>query len=613
MEVLSREQIKDKMLRLAAEHWNLEENEIEANFDPLLILLFDAVAGEMEQLGYRIRDIQNNLLNELSSLMLPQSLLNAKPASCILTATPSDAPTLLKSDTNFSTIVKTSKADETPKEVEINFTPIGETKLINVYLGYIQLGSKLYKYENNGKKILVHDKGQNTLTNEIHFTLHSKNPLTSLADLQFFFDLKSHSEANNFYFSLRDATLLINNVPLKLNRGYYNNAQYETSLKDVFNNDSDYSRKVQREVASIYHNQFFTIDEAATNIKQPDLQHPLLQNLPNKLAEEIHTSNVIYGTVQLTSSFAAEVIERLQMNINAFPAINRKLEKVHHKTEKWLNIVPLRIYGSYLDIHNIEGSNGTKYKLHAADYSNKLEEGEAIIRTARVSKNSSADIRNSLKSLLESIRDESAYFSRTSNDFISSRLTEISRILTRLEDQIQGSKDEKPAFRYVLLKSNNPGETVQVSYWNTCAFEAGFVKAHASFKPVQHSFLESGSVYAITPAVGGRETLNDYAQKQLLVRHLSSKGKIISAEDVRLLCYELFGPKLKKVEVKKSMKVFPGKTSGIMRFIDVQLYITKNSFSDTELHYLNKQLHYQLETEGCFAFPVDITINEYKE
>lgn len=156
MEVQSREQIRDRMIRLAAQHWNLEENEIEANFDPLLVLLFDAVAGEMESLGYRIKDIQSNLLNELAELMLPHSLLRAKPASCILTAKPAGENSMLKSTVNFSTMAKTSKADEAAKETELNFTPIGDIKLVKGSLGYIRIGDKLFKYQDDGKKALVY-------------------------------------------------------------------------------------------------------------------------------------------------------------------------------------------------------------------------------------------------------------------------------------------------------------------------------------------------------------------------------------------------------------------------------------------------------------------------
>lgn len=611
MDVQSREQIKDRMIRLAAEHWNLEENEIEANFDPLVVLLFDAVAGEIESLGYRIKDIQSNLLNELAALMLPHSLLRAKPASCILTARPADDTCLLKSETNFSTIAQTSRADEAVKEAELNFTPIGEVKLIKASLGYLRAGNRVYKYNDDGKKTAQHqDIANSSMIRQIHFTITGKSPIRSLAGLQLFFDLKGHSEANNFYFALQDASLSINNTEVLLQRGFFKNEQYETSIKDAFNNDTDYSRKLQREIAGIYTNQFFTIDEQYETIAEPPDAPALLQDLPEKLVQEITSPNTIYCTLSLRRPFSIEIIERLQVAINAFPVINRRMERIFHKTEKWVNIIPLQLHGTYLDIHAIENVNGTKYRLQHANYDSKVEEGQAIIRAARVSKSSSNDIRNALKSLLEAIRDESAYFSRTSNDFISSRLIEISKTLTRLEDQVQLSKDEKPTFRYVLLKSKSPGEQVQVSYWTTAPAEAAFVKANAGFKPVQHSLVEAGSCFSITPAVGGMEILNDYAQKQMLVRQLSSKGKIVSVEDIKLLCYEIFGQKLKEVLVQKKMKVLAGRYSGISRFIEISLSVANDSYSEEEKVYLVKQLAYQLELNGTFMFPFEITVKE---
>jgi hypothetical protein len=611
MDVQSREQIKDRMIRLAAEHWNLEENEIEANFDPLVVLLFDAVAGEIESLGYRLKDIQSNLLNELAALMLPHSLLRAKPASCILTARPAEDTCFLKAETNFSTIAKTSGADEAAKETELNFTPIGEVKLLKVNLGYLRAGNRVYKYTDDGKKTIQYQESDSgNMIRQIHFTITGKSPILSLAGLQLFFDLKGHSEAGNFYFALQDATLSINHTDITLQKGFFKNNQYETSVRDAFTNDTDYSRKIQREIAGIYANQFLTINEQAEAIAHSPASPIILQNLPEKLAQEINGPHTAFCTLTLRRPFSIEIIERLQIAINAFPAINRKMERVFHKTEKWVNIIPLQLHGTYLDIHAIENINGTRYRLQNANYDSKVAEGQAIIRAARVSKSSSNDIRNALKSLLEAIRDESAYFSRTSNDFISSRLNEISKTLTRLEDQVQLSKDAKPTFRYVLLKSKNPGENVQISYWTTAPVEAAFVKANAAFKPVQHSLVEAGSCYSITPAVGGMEILNDYAQKQMLVRQLSSKGRVVSIEDIKLLCYEIFGQKLKEVRVQKTMKVLPGAYSGISRFIEIILSVANETYSEEERVYLVKQLSYQLELNGSFMFPFEITITE---
>lgn len=606
MEVLKREQIKDRMIRLAAVHWDVPENEIDTNFDPLVMLMFDAVASEIEGVGYQIRDIQNTLLDELSTIMLPQALLRAKPASCILTAQPSDVTSILRKENNFSTIAQTQKIGEPIKETELNFTPIGEVKLFKCQLGFLRVGSKTYKYLSDGRKVLSHEENDKMMVNEIHFTITSKDPISNLKGMQLFFDLRSHSEAHNFYFAMQNAGLSINNHPASFTKGYYKNDQYEANIRDAFNKDADYSRKVQKEIAAMYADQFITI--SSDKITATESTHKMLDGLPEKTLQELSAPNTIFCSLQLSRPFDQEVLERIQIGINAFPAINRKLEKTNFKTDKWVNIIPLQITGSYLDIENIESDGGTQYKVQLSEHDGKMEVGEAVVRSARVGKKSSYDVRNTIKSLLEAIRDESAYFSRTSNDFISTRLNEISRILTRLEDQVQLSKDEKPAFRYVLLRAKNAGENILVKYWTTSPENASFVKGNAAFKPVQHTLTDTSNTFSLTAAIGGVETLSDYSQKQLLVRQLSSRGKIISIEDVKLLCYELFGPKLKNVDVQKKMTVLPGNNSGIARVISITININKNDYSENELIYLDKQLRYQLSANGGFMFPFEINI-----
>lgn len=607
MNVLKREQIRDRMIRLAAVHWNVPENEIDTNFDPLVMLMFDAVAAEIEGVGYQIRDIQNTLLDELSTLMLPQALLRAKPASCILTAQPSERISILKKESNFSTITQTQKAGEPVKENEINFTPIGEVKLFKCHTGFLRVGSKTYKLQPDGRKVLVHeDQAVGSMASEIHFTIHSSNPLESLAGMQLFFDLRSHSEAGHFYFSLQNAALSINNSAAIFTKGYYKNEQYETSIKDAFTNDGDYSRKVQKEVAAMYAEQFITL--ADKNIPAQPASPAITNGLPEKIVQEMTVPHTFYCTLQLGRPFEQEVLERLHMGINAFPAINRRLEKVYYKTDKWVNIIPLQMNGSYLDIQAIESDGGVRYKIQSGEQDEKMEIGEATVRSARVGKKSSHDVRNAIESLLEAIRDESAYFSRTSNDFISARLIEISRILTRLEDQVQLSKDEKPAFRYVLLRAKNAGENVSVYYWTTMPEHASFVKAGAVFRPVQHTFTETSNTFSLTAAIGGVENLSTYSQKQLLVRQLLSRGKIISIEDIKLLCYELFGEHLKRVDVEKKMSVLPGNNAGITRVISISIHINKDDYSENDLIYLEKQLKYQLATNGSFMFPFQINM-----
>ncbi|WP_300596635.1 hypothetical protein [Niabella sp.] len=604
MELLKKEQIRDRMIRLAAAHWQVPENEIEANFDPLLMLIFDVLAGEIEQIGYQINDVKSHLLNELSTIMLPHALLRAKPASCILTATPAEKTAILDQDHCFNTVATTQTPGAPSTETELCFTPNGAVQLFRLHTLFLRTGNKVYKLGDAGRKALVYEDARDKApVNEIHFTLHTKDLFENLQGLQFFFDLKGHSEASNFYFAIQHARLLINEQQATFTKGYYQQQQYEAGLKDSLETEGDYTRKIRREVAGIYEQQFITVQQESLAATPADAA--ILQNLPDKLQEELRAKEVIYITLKLSRYFQQEVLERLLIGVNAFPSLNRKPEKVHFKTEKWINIIPLPVKGSYLDIQRIEGTNGGRYKLRPDSGEDPIHEGQAIVRTAKVGKESSRDVRNTIHSLLETIRDESAYFSRTSNDFIASQLHEISKLLTRLQERLAVSKDEKPAFNYVLLRSKKEQETVFVEYWSTTPEAAAAVKAGAGFKPITHA-LTTGPCFALTAAGGGVETYSDYAQQQMLVRQLSSRGKIISKEDIRLLCYELFGTRLQKVIINKTMRVLQGPKTGITRTIGIDLYLKESDYTEEELTYLQKQLRYQLETNASFAFPFEI-------
>lgn len=610
MDGLKKEQIKDRLIRLAAERWNVQESEVESNFDPLMLLLFDALASELEGVGDLIRNIQNNLLQELSALMLPQSLLNAKPACCIISAMPNENHCSINAQTNFSTITQVQKVGEPIKETEINFTPIGDFELLKLQLMHLIIGEKVYQFSSDGRKIVLHEKGSTERISEIHFTIQNQSGLTEINDLQIFFDLKGHSAAGQFYEAIHQARLMINGQEVHFLRGYAHSNQFEISLKDALSASGDYSRKIQKEFAGIFERQFITISQAKIS---PDIENNSLDRLPilpENILKEIKSPQTIFCTIQLKRPFTSEELERLQIGINAFPAINRKKEYVDYKTDKWINIIPLQLRGSYLDIESIIGTDGARYRLNETATDKELKNGEAIVRVARVGKTSSREIRNSIQGLLESIRDESAFFSRISNDFISSRLGDISKILTRLEDQLELSKDEKPSFRYLLLKPHKVGESLRVAYWITHTRESSFVKAGQVFRAQGQTLTNSQFTYSLTACVGGVDIRSEYQQKQMLVRQLSSRGKIISVEDVKLLCYELFGNKLKKVEVLKTMRVMSSTQEGISRIIIVKIFVGAGQFSSEELSYLEAQLHYQLSLHASFVFPYEIIIEE---
>lgn len=599
--MLKKEQIKDRMLKTAARLWEIPEGEIENNFDPLLLLLLETCAGALEQLGAGINATQSRLIDRLAELILPEAMINAHPGSCIMQATPVEARAMLDETTRFYTTQRVQQAGIPAYNRDFYFTPVGNFGLLKAGLSYMKAGNRFYRFTGNGQKELLHSDGPAADSNELWLALCPDKALNSLKGLQLFFDLKGHSDAALFYSSLHNAAAFANGQELRLSPGYYKGSQFDLHLEEALSAGYSYSRKVHRTVAGIYARQFLSLNSDLQPLPG-DLPDDWL-SLPEKVLQGLQAEATIFIRIRLGRMFSAETLERLFCSVNAFPVVNRTLNTIHYRTDAWTNIIPMPVEGSFLDLHQITGSSGGRYTIHTSAGKPQLEEGEAIVRSSGIGKTSSREVREIVGSLMEAIRDESAYFSQMSNEFVQARLREITRILARLEDQMQIARDEKKALHYLLLKPRTAGEPVTVSYWTTLGTEAQVIRAGTPLTAFNHTLTPSQGAVVLTNVSGGRSVVSEAEKQYMLKRQLSSGGKIVSAEDVKLLSYQLFGERLRHVEVKKGIRPGEGTNQGFQRTIDIFLTLAPRHDEPAreEVGYLCRELEYNL---SLYASPV---------
>ena len=614
MEAIKKERIKDRMLKTTARLWGVPENEIETNFDPLILLMIDACSSEFEKLGYDISASQTRLLDKLADLILPEALLGPRPSSCIMRATPLEATAKLASETQFLTTQRIQQEGGSSHNVDIFFTPIGEFALHKVELKHMLIGNKLYNIGENNSRTLTHrgDGVESATIQELWIALSPDKAVQSLRGLSIYFDLRSHSEARNFYKSLENATGIVKDGNISLKKGYSNNEQFEVSPEEMLISGNDCTRKISRRIAAIYERQFLHIESsqpiAELTSSVPDSWKGIV---PENALQQLAAESLVYLKVSLGRPFASDVLDGLTCGINAFPAINRKFNTLNYRTDAWVNIIPMQIEGSFLDLQDITGSSGGQYKFRTASERQALEEGEASVRSSGIGKTNSKEVREIIGSLMEAIRDESSYFSELSNEFLLARLKEVSQILARLEDQLAAAKDSRAPHHYVLLRPKQTGDQVSINYWTTNPGDADKVRAGSLMTAHNHTIVAAKSVVTLTNALGGKAGVSEAEKKVLLKQQLISKGKVISAEDIRLLCFQLFGDKLKQAEIKKGVQVGTTKTDGFVRTVDVLLTLKseiKNTNSE-EIGYLCNMLEYQLSRNAAPIYPFRIIVN----
>ncbi len=599
------------MVKTAARLWNIPESEIETNFDPLITLLLDACASELERTHQHINAAQNRLLDRLSEVLLPDVIMNVQPASCIISARSAEAFTDIDPQSSFSVVQSIQPTGAKPYTARLSFTPVGRFRLHPVSLDYMFCGNRVTQFLPQGNRENIYEEGAasaNRMVHEFYLAFQPGKELRSLKGLQLFFDMRGHSEAVIFYNSLAGATAFAGDEPLALQHGYADGEQFDLTLEDSLADEgSDYSRKICRQAARIYERHFlhFAADQLPAAGQLPSEWQ---QRLPQPVLQKIPVDKLIFIKIKLSRPVHQNLLDRLACGINAFPAINRHFNTVNLHTDSRLNIVPLPVTGDFLDLNAVYGPGGQPYKFRVSADALHTE-GEAIIRSGGIGKTNSKELRGLISSLIETIRDESAYFSRMSNEFVLSRLKEINRILVRLEDRINVARDNKETLHYLLLKPRTAEETVTAEYWTVNKpEEAHSLKAGSKLTPQVRGLLSTDGCYTLTNTVGARSGLSDKEKQYLLKRKLASGEKIVSAEDVRLLCLQLFGQNLKKAETRKSTQPGQGKQQGFATFIDVAL--TLHSVQDKEdIEFTRRQAEYLLQENGSFIYPFRVRIS----
>lgn len=612
MQPYRKERIKDRMVKTAAKLWEVPEHEIDANFDPLVLLLMEACAAELEKIGYDINASQSRLLDKLAELMVPEAAIGPKPSTCVIQATPIESHSVVNTMTRFYCTQKITKPNQRNSyNTDIFFTPIGSFPLLKASLSYVMIGQKLFEVKDNIKTLLQGSDSSNA-TQDIWLAITPDKATNSLKGLNIFFDMRNHSEGSNVYKSLEGAICFANGQPVAIEQGYFNAAQFELSPDNMLISGSDYSGKVNRQTAGVYQKHFLHIaaDVKTEEVLSNSVPEDWRNSLPEKIVQKLASTAMIYLNIKLPRPFYQDTLEGIQCCINAFPAINRKLNSTSYRTDNWINIIPLQIEGSFFDIQNIAGTNGKPYRFRISAEAQALEEDEATVRSSGMGKTNSREVKEIIYSLTEAIRDESAYFSEVSNEFILTRLREISQILTRLEDQLAIAKGTHSPHHYVLLRPKNAGDQVTIDYWTTNANDGNQVRSGTVLNAFNHTLVAARNAFTVTSAQGGKEGVTETEKKLLLRQQLASQGKLVSAEDIKLRCAYLFGENLTQVEVMKGVKIGATANEGFQRTIDVVLKF-KNDLSEHTwegINYQTKELEYILNTEATPVFPFRVIV-----
>lgn len=605
----TKEQIKNRMVKTAAELWGVKANEIETSFDPIISLLLSACSAEIEKISAELDESETRITEKLIELMTPEKSAGPNPAHAVLYAEPIDDATIINPEYHFTYRKEIPEQKTSVNYKDIPFTPIQDFKLINAKIEHLITGTNhIYFKEKRNRQVLGKNLNNAHLPNSTVFLgITSTLPkIPDIDDLSFYFEYqgtKSHDK-EVFYLHLTNAKWSLNGVALDIVSGFYN-SEKEQSLfvNNIFQGDSKKSDLVQREILDYYKRHYITVtasDNDSTDYSGYSELNSFLEDNNIKPDGRIHWIKIEFPTLVTN-----DILKDVFCSLNAFPVLNRELHTFSHRLKNFVHIIPLTTENLFFDVKSIVNTDG-KYYSTGADITNSSK-GSFIIRGDTMGSLEQRKAREYIVYLLELLKDESASFAFLNNDFLIKNLKSLNQLIASLEKSVGDSIIDKSQTHFAVLNPYNTNDQLLVEFWTSNGLLANNIKSGSDLNLSKGIGVKQTSAHLLTTSAGGRNELRMEDRLNSYRRALFTRDRIITKEDIRVLCYEIYGNQLEHVEIRKGFTKDQDLNKGWTPCIQILLTPKKKLRKDA-WNLENSKLRFILEKKSLNVFPYDLKV-----
>jgi len=186
---------------------------------------------------------------------------------------------------------------------------------------------------------------------------------------------------------------------------------------------------------------------------------------------------------------------------------------------------------------------------------------------------------------------------------------QLDQIISRLKQRLETNNVRDDSNSYLILNCNSNFERANVQFWTTSGELANSIRSNSKLTIQNGSDLDTNSVIMITNSFGARQKLSKEDKLNRLRRMLLSKGRVVTKEDIKALCFEHFGTELSEVEIKKGVYLDPSPEKGLVRSLDVFLKLdTQDKLTGDELEQKINELKIILKQESLNLLPFRVFI-----
>jgi len=612
-----KKEIKNDMLNQAAAFWDVSLKDIESSFDPIVALLIDACAEEIAKISAGLDGVYARITDRLIQLMTPESIYGAKPAHSIAYTEPTEPSINISSRHQF--YHKKKLEDIHLKFKDIFFSPVQDFKLVDAVIEKVFCGNQLFQVE---------EKMNTRVANFNHYEESICKPSTlylgikcnenkyyknneatiNLKDVQLYFEFQNIVKREQFYHHLSSAKFYwqsensISAIP-----GFKNTDDSEKiNLQSIFDHTSSKIYNIERAIKDFYKKHFILLND--------DIQLSLEGYIPEVIQEKAdpddleHFKGLNWLKIEFPTFITDADLENVFCSLNAFPVLNRKLEHTTYQLKDYINIAPLSTNDLFLDIEQITNTSGETYRLQENDASVE-DKGTYVMRYDHVAKLDARKAKDYLLQLIELLKNESAAFSAMGNDFLQSNIKALNQNITVLEDKAAKKDQAATDNKYVFLKPFKEQETLLIDFWATNGVEANQIKTGSGLNIYKSSDIKQNCSKLLTTSQQGKDSLTMKERQNTYRKALLSRGRVVTKEDIKALCYELCGDTIEEVKVQNSFEVNADVNKGFTPCIEIILIRNKKSATLEEgWDAIINNVLFSLEQQSLNVYPYNIKL-----
>ncbi|REH46526.1 hypothetical protein C7448_10786 [Tenacibaculum gallaicum] len=574
--------IKNRMLLRSMELWGIKDKR---SVDPILDLLLHTFAYEISKLHQQVDVSDKELLDRLSRILVSNKWSLPSPSHALLKAQPEDDTTQLYVSDHFYC----SKRRFGEEKLDVFFTPIIAKELINAsvkYLGY-------------DDKLLISENQFGNIEDALYLPQENK-----IKDYELWFGVEISNElledTNNLSlcFILNDSSLL----PFLKTMKVYDAAGNEMFLdKESLVNKNNEVHYFE-DVVSFYEDCFYTLNLNESCKVKKTINELFGEQDDFFIEPEDLNQKLLWFKVKLPEVFSKDKLKGIEVSLNTFPIVNRKLEYKQHNFRKNGRILSVLSEGVdyFLNIESLNDDKGNSYANVIGNSTESLEGGYSLY-FGDIGRFDTRSAKMMLSKTSQTVREEGSAFSSIGYDIIQAYLDDLHEKLDEIDKKIHlefGEVNANNDKTFLLTYPHKEAFNYEFQYWLTNASQANGITTSYTFNQYRTGKFIDSKIKLKTETIGGYIRKEEHDKINGLRYGLLTRERIVTKEDVKSFVNSKIGRFVEDVSIKDGVAISKEKKKGLIRTTDIHIKTKKELISIEKQNLFSYYLEKELEKKS---------------